>query len=387
MPPDPKYAHRELTPEQWQQYLQRALAAHRQNPQDSEAMQAVQQANHALNAYDTEAVNPQATAQDEVLSGFKALGSGALNEAKGIPAGIEQLITDVSEGHPIEAAKHVGQGFMQMGKHVLTVPKMAMEGLDHALNPEKGPISINETLAQLHDVGAGGTDIGLLMAPKLIGKGVGALKESVNRGATGTEITPTSSGLQPKPITDPGSVTRTMTPEQMDPYGLNQPGTVPKPQQSSGFNPNDPLHDILTPEQAGQGPKPLTPKDIEDLLNSLVDEGKSSEPIIMPYHDMLKPGELEDGPVPLKPSDINNILNGPTAKTPPTPKRSALPPQEPVQPDINFHFPSGKINALRTLAKLLSTRPDATAVRTKALQGALKASTFSGMAPDSTKKK
>lgn len=86
-----------LTPEEWQGYLQKALVALRQNPQDEEALQAVRDANEALNSFEQPAI---AAGENVGESGFGRLGpavKGLGQAALDIPRGIAQTVL-----HPIQ---------------------------------------------------------------------------------------------------------------------------------------------------------------------------------------------------------------------------------------------------------------------------------------------
>lgn len=89
----------ELTPEQWQEYLASARAALKADPQDREALQAIRDANFALNAYDeAAAASPGERIATGVSEGAKGLGQAALD----IPRGILSAIF-----HPVQTVKNL----------------------------------------------------------------------------------------------------------------------------------------------------------------------------------------------------------------------------------------------------------------------------------------
>ena len=86
-------------PEMWEQILQQALADHRANPGDAEAMAAIRDANEALSVYDqAAAASPGERISSGVTEGLSGLGEAALD----IPRGIESAVL-----HPIETVKNL----------------------------------------------------------------------------------------------------------------------------------------------------------------------------------------------------------------------------------------------------------------------------------------
>ena len=104
----------EPTPEEWQEYLQNALAALRANPGDAEALQAIKDANEVLNAFEQPAI---AAGENVGSTGFghpgaviEGLGQAALD----IPRGIGRFAKNVLTLNPGQAVTDVAQSISSL---------------------------------------------------------------------------------------------------------------------------------------------------------------------------------------------------------------------------------------------------------------------------------
>lgn len=417
--------HAQHPPEGWQGILQQALQDFRRNPQDAEAMQAIRDANEALNTYDQEGVDQSKLSS--IPGELSTVGKGMTDAIKGMPAGIGQMLHHAREGEFVNVGKDIVGGLTSTAKGALAPWELAMRELGGE------QVSSNERSSMLSD--AGGSLIGLeaMALPGQIGRGVKAIRGggvTMPRPLSGPSEGTPGAPIKPKPVDltklDENQFMEeyrkgTMTPDQADPYGLNEPGTVPKPPKPLNgaeyltnkdlpyFDPEQPLHDLLTPAQVNKGPRPLSPADVDKILSDMTQPTdympKDIDAMLNTNdaapHDMLNKSAFDAEPKPLTPVDINSILNDiskpttPSAQPPKPPKAPREPvvsnsdgpiPNGPSATDFLSHVP-GSVGRYAKFAKLLQSMPDATAVRNKALTGALKSTIISGMNPDSAKTK
>lgn len=374
MPPDPKKAHQVLSKQQWQQYLQAAMQAHHANPQDNEAMQAIAQANQALNAYEQEGV--EQSSMSAIPGEFGAVANGAIEALKNIPMGMGQMVHHARTGDITGVAKDIGGGLAATAKGGLAPWELALRELGGEQVPS------NERTGMLHDAGGALTGLEAIALPGQMSRGMKAIGGGA-LGGSGPEIGMTKGGLAPK-APDVSTLGEdqfmgeyrkgTMTPDQADPYGLNDRPNKSNPMFPDPASPPDHAamsHDILSADQWDKGPKPLTPQEINELLNDVTKPKKAKfstkgmDNDITPSTDTPTGKEFPHGRIPpRKPSNLAEAGEGPSAS------------------DLLGFLPG--VGKFAKLTKLLSTLPDATTVRNKALTKALQASIFSGMNPDST---
>lgn len=158
----------ELTPEQWQQYLANARAALKENPQDREALHAIQDANFALNVYDeAAAASPSERVKAGVTEGAKGLGQAALD----IPSSIVSMIL-----HPVQTVKNLPK-----------VPGALIEGMS-----SDDPATVSRTVGNIGSIllpGAKVRGTAAARIPSALARGVRAVTPPIVQSLA-TKVTP-----------------------------------------------------------------------------------------------------------------------------------------------------------------------------------------------------
>src|SRR6266487_3872871 len=117
----------QLTPDKWQEVLRHALADLRANHNDSEALQAVKDANEALSAYDqAEAASPAEFAAEGLRGGIHAAAKTGLNTLMAPYTLAKSVVGAVTD--PEGAAEHIDQAtnrFAEGVKNAVTNPMEA----------------------------------------------------------------------------------------------------------------------------------------------------------------------------------------------------------------------------------------------------------------------
>lgn len=391
MEPDRPF-HAQLPAERWEEIFRQASMDLRANHSDPEALQALKDSSEALHAYEQEGV--EQSSWHGMGSDFKQVGSGMLDAVKGMPKGIGNMLHDVREGHITKAAKDVGSGLLSVGKGAVAPWELAMRELSGE------QISSDERNHMLHDSGAALTGLEAMALPGQIKAGVGAIRNGGSSGGgalspKGPVVPKTEPPAAPNPPSTPtlnlvDHTARAMKDfENYDPYdpkGLSKPKIDQADRVVQNLRTMDAApHDILWDHEKG-GVQPLTPEQINQLLNDIGGKNMSKPPKeSLPFdftqgqapYDMLK----------------NGAFGG--KKPPKTPKASAAESlddmdMEDVEPKGRTNNPAQDIltamvpGPLGRMARMLTSLPDATTVRNKALTGALNSVILSGQKPDST---
>jgi hypothetical protein len=178
------------SPQEWQAYLNNALAAHRANPNDTEAMSAVSEANSALNEHDARIPQPTSIGQD-----LSSVGSGAVNAAKALPGAMGQLLHQVGQGDLMGAARAVGHGLKTTAQAALSPLELAMRELGGESVPN------DQRQQMLRQGGSALTGLEAMALPGQISRGVGALRGGGTEGPTPPGPSGPGGPIEPNPVT------------------------------------------------------------------------------------------------------------------------------------------------------------------------------------------
>ena len=305
--PLPSVPHTTYTKDQWQQYLQEKLQAHRSG--DPKAMLGVQKAVSALNAYEGQAIAPS-TGQ---ILGAEAKGVGEIPGQ--IARGLSQVAQQLGGGHFGEAAKALVHGLGQTAKGTLMLPATALGAAGGLDVPDK-----DEILQQAKDYGSSAPMAAAMVNPtvglvksapgvavdallgKTMGRLAGALKSvpeaAKGAGEAAAGLIDDVGAAAPRPAQTEVDAARAMSDKELQSHPM---GKTPPVEQSAASRPGAPeqlSQDIVERERRraqvpvkverrsqiiGTGPESMTPADASNV------QWIGGHPSVPPFEEDLPP--------------------------------------------------------------------------------------------------